>query len=58
MARKPLEGSNIDNVLKYGTGGINIDGCRIQGDDTGGEEKSQLVSLEMKIMSGQMTTLV
>jgi len=32
MARKPLEGSNIDNVLKYGTGGINIDGCRIEGD--------------------------
>ena len=28
MARKPLEGSNVDNVLKYGTGGINIDGCR------------------------------
>ena len=39
MARKPLEGSNIDNVLKYGTGAINIDGCRIQGDDTGGERK-------------------
>ena len=39
MARKPLEGTNIDNVLKYGTGGINIDGCRIQGDDTGGERK-------------------
>mgnify|MGYP000377089811 CR=1 FL=1 len=39
MARKPLEGTNIDNVLKYGTGAINIDGCRIQGDDTGGERK-------------------
>ena len=33
MARKPLEGTNIDNVLKYGTGGINIDGCRIEGND-------------------------
>ena len=33
MARKPLEGSNIDNVLKYGTGGINIDGCRVEGND-------------------------
>ena len=32
MARKPLEGSNIDNVLKYGTGAINIDGCRIETD--------------------------
>ena len=40
MARKPLEGTNIDNVLKYGTGAINIDGCRIQGDDTGGERKT------------------
>ena len=39
MARKPLEGTNIDNVLKYGTGAINIDGCRIQGNDTGGERK-------------------
>ena len=29
MARKPLEGSNIDNVLKYGPGAINIDGCRV-----------------------------
>ncbi len=40
MARKPLEGTNIDNVLKYGTGAINIDGCRIQSDDTGGERKT------------------
>ena len=32
MARKPLEGSNIDNVLKYGTGAINIDGCRVEGE--------------------------
>ena len=39
MARKPLEGSNVDNVLKYGTGGINIDECRIEGDDTGAERK-------------------
>ena len=29
MARKPIEGSIVDNVLKHGTGGINIDGCRI-----------------------------
>ena len=32
VARKPCEGSCVDNVLKYGTGGINIDGCRV-GDD-------------------------
>ena len=40
MARKPLsEKSIVDNVLKWGTGGINIDGCRIEGDDTGSERK-------------------
>ncbi len=40
LARKPLsEKSIVDNVLKYGTGAINIDGCRVQGDDTGGERK-------------------
>lgn len=30
IARKPCEGSCVNNVLKYGVGGINIDGCRIE----------------------------
>lgn len=29
VARKPLIGSVAQNVLKHGTGGLNIDGCRI-----------------------------
>jgi site-specific DNA-methyltransferase (adenine-specific) len=29
LCRKPLEGTVAENVLKWGTGGINIDGCRI-----------------------------
>lgn len=29
LARKPLEGTVAENVLKWGTGGLNIDGCRI-----------------------------
>lgn len=33
MARKPLDGSCIDNVMKYGVGGINIDECRIEYQD-------------------------
>lgn len=33
VARKPCEGSCIDNVLQYGVGGINIDECRIPTDD-------------------------
>ena len=34
VARKPCEGSCVDNVLKYGVGGINIDECRIPTNDT------------------------
>src|SRR5690554_5084088 len=30
VVRKPLEGTVADNVEKYGTGAINIDGCRIE----------------------------
>ena len=33
LARKPISEKSIaDNVLKWGTGGINIDGCRIETD--------------------------
>jgi site-specific DNA-methyltransferase (adenine-specific) len=35
VARKPLsEKSVAENVLKWGTGGINIDGCRVKFDET------------------------
>lgn len=30
MARKPLIGTVVDNIIEYGVGGINIDECRIQ----------------------------
>lgn len=33
LARKPLDGTVAENVLKWGTGGLNIDGCRV-GTDT------------------------
>lgn len=33
VARKPFKGSCVDNVIKYGVGGINIDECRV-GDET------------------------
>ena len=29
LARKPLEGTVANNVLTYGTGGLNIDACRV-----------------------------
>jgi site-specific DNA-methyltransferase (adenine-specific) len=31
VARKPLEGTVAANVLKYGTGAINVDVCRVDG---------------------------
>ena len=31
LARKPLIGSVAANVTQYGTGGINVDGCRVEG---------------------------
>lgn len=36
LARKPLEGTVAENVLRYGTGALNIDGCRIHADDAQG----------------------
>jgi DNA modification methylase len=33
VARKPLTGTVAENVLQWGTGGINIDGCRVATDD-------------------------
>jgi DNA modification methylase len=30
VARKPLTGTVAENVLKWGTGGLNIDGCRVE----------------------------
>ena len=34
VARKPLSGTVVDNVLTYGVGGLNIDGCRIETEDS------------------------
>jgi DNA modification methylase len=34
VARKPIEGTVANNVLKWGTGGLNIDGSRIASDIT------------------------
>ena len=31
LARKPLVGTVAENVLRYGTGALNINGCRVEG---------------------------
>ena len=33
LARKPLSGTVADNVLTWGTGALNIDGCRVSVED-------------------------
>jgi DNA modification methylase len=35
LARKPLDGGIIDNVLRHGTGTLNLDACRVAGDMDG-----------------------
>lgn len=40
VARKPLIGSVVENVLQYGTGGINIDAGRIETDEITGWQGS------------------
>jgi site-specific DNA-methyltransferase (adenine-specific) len=39
VARKPLIGTVAANVLTYGTGGLNIDGARVEGDKGNGNWK-------------------
>lgn len=34
LARKPLVGTVAENVLRHGTGGLNVDGCRIETDES------------------------
>ena len=36
LARKPLVGTIANNVLTHGVGGINIDGCRVEAQDSFG----------------------
>lgn len=39
VARKPLAGTVAANVLEHGTGALNIDGCRIAGDEDGSRNR-------------------
>jgi site-specific DNA-methyltransferase (adenine-specific) len=39
LFRKPLDGTVAANVLKYGTGAINIDGCRVSHDENRAVER-------------------
>jgi site-specific DNA-methyltransferase (adenine-specific) len=49
VARKPLIGTVALNVLKYGTGGLNIDATRIKGSST-----TRINTAQSSYMSGQI----
>jgi site-specific DNA-methyltransferase (adenine-specific) len=54
VARKPLCGTVAENVLTHGTGGINVDGCRVgrDTDDVSGWSQSGSKASENRSMSG------
>jgi site-specific DNA-methyltransferase (adenine-specific) len=54
VARKPIEGTVANNVIKWGTGGLNIDGSRIVGEANraSGWSKSGSRASENLAMSG------
>ena len=50
LFRKPLSEKTVaENVLKYGTGGLNIDGCRV-----GTEERPHIKSRKDKSLDGEV----
>lgn len=54
LARKPLIGTVAANVLEHGTGGLNIDGCRVgrDTDDVSGWSQTGSKTSENRAMSG------
>ena len=54
MARKPLIGTVAENVLTHGTGGINVDACRVGRDseDVSGWSQSGSNASDNRAMSG------
>lgn len=61
VARKPLEGTVAANVLAWGTGAINVDGCRVEtADETGRNNPngpySSGITMRLSSTPGQDTT--
>lgn len=52
VARKPLAGTVAENVMQFGTGGMNIDNCRIDSDGSH-KRKYQPTNNKRKIFSKQ-----
>jgi hypothetical protein len=50
LVRKPIDGTVAANVLEYGTGGLNIDGCRI-----GNEARPKMVRTDTEVAATSMS---
>ena len=50
LARKPLNGTVAENVEARGTGGLNVDGCRVG--TIGGTKKNQPSKLQKVVSYG------
>ena len=56
LARKPFKGTVVDNVIKHGTGGINIDKSRVESDEVvkgGGSKQNPNLNKDGAINSVQ-----
>lgn len=52
VARKPLVGTVASNVLEWGTGAINVDGCRVGVDEMPRTKSTGVLASENRAMSG------
>jgi len=55
MARKPFTGSVANNVLEHGTGGINIDECRVGTDDNLSGGSGRIGGFAGKTQGGELS---
>jgi site-specific DNA-methyltransferase (adenine-specific) len=53
MARKPFKATVAQNVQEWGTGAINIDGCRIETDDSWNIIRGSVVGLDGGFLKGK-----
>lgn len=58
IAQKPLEGTYAENLLKWGTGALNIDGCRVGFADPADEHEAKAKNQHADFGSGPMTNNV
>lgn len=58
LVRKPFKGTVASNILEYGAGGINVDGCRVGDEGMPVTASVGTVRGESRSMSGALTTSV